>query len=185
MIINTIYRQIIEKKELILSKFRIINLKLKYPMISVCRKTYIGKNCKIVCTDNSKLIISNTYISNGCFIMAKKGGKIEIKKTYIGPNTVIVAIDSITIEPNVSIAEMVVIRDQDHRFDNLEKHFYSSPITISRNSWLAAKVTVLKGVNIGENSIIGAHALVNKSTIKNSISVGVPAKQVIKTNHVK
>ncbi|KAB1962460.1 hypothetical protein HCZ80_06655 [Limosilactobacillus fermentum] len=48
------------------------------------------------------------------------------------------------------------------------------------NAWLGAGVSVLAGVTIGENAIIGAGAVVDKDVPANSIAVGIPAK-VIKT----
>ena len=57
--------------------------------------------------------------------------------------------------------------------------FSSSPINIKENCWIAAKATILKGVTIGENSVIGAHALVNKDVETGVTVVGVPARKVI------
>ena len=48
--------------------------------------------------------------------------------------------------------------------------------SIEDNVWLASAVTVLKGVNIKRGSVIGAKAVVNKSTEENGVYVGIPAK---------
>jgi acetyltransferase-like isoleucine patch superfamily enzyme len=50
------------------------------------------------------------------------------------------------------------------------------PIHIERNVWLAHHVTVLPGVSIGENTIIGACSVVNKTLPANVVAAGVPAK---------
>lgn len=50
------------------------------------------------------------------------------------------------------------------------------PIHIERNVWLAHQVTVLPGVSIGENTIIGACSVVNKPLPANVVAAGVPAK---------
>jgi transferase hexapeptide repeat containing protein len=52
----------------------------------------------------------------------------------------------------------------------------SENISIEDNVWLASAVTVLKGVNIKRGSVIGAKAVVNKSTEENGVYVGIPAK---------
>ena len=54
-----------------------------------------------------------------------------------------------------------------------------SEIRIGDDVWLGANVTVLPGVTIGNNVVVGAGAVVNKDIPDNSLAVGVPA-QVIK-----
>lgn len=49
------------------------------------------------------------------------------------------------------------------------------PIKIGSNCWLGSKVTVLAGVTIGNNSVIGAGSVVNKDIPAHAIAVGVPA----------
>jgi len=49
-------------------------------------------------------------------------------------------------------------------------------VIIGKNVWIGANVTILKDVNIGDNSIIGAGAVVTKDIPSNVIVGGVPAK---------
>jgi len=56
----------------------------------------------------------------------------------------------------------------------------SAPIILEDNVWLGARVIVLKGVTIGEGSVIGAGSVVTKDIPPRSLAVGMPAK-VIKT----
>ena len=53
---------------------------------------------------------------------------------------------------------------------------YSLPVTIGRNVWLGANVTVLPGVTIGDNSVIGACSLVAKDIPANVVAFGQPCK---------
>ncbi len=55
---------------------------------------------------------------------------------------------------------------------------YAENITIEDHVWLAAHVTVLKGVVIGHDSVIGSGSVVTASIPPNSIAAGVPAKGV-------
>ncbi|GAO31958.1 galactoside O-acetyltransferase [Geofilum rubicundum JCM 15548] len=52
------------------------------------------------------------------------------------------------------------------------------PIVIEDNVWLGVNVTVLKGVRIGANSVIGAHSLVVKDIPANVIAAGNPCKVI-------
>ena len=50
------------------------------------------------------------------------------------------------------------------------------PVKIGNNVWIGANCTVLAGVEIGDNSVIGAGSVVTKSIPKNVVAVGVPCK---------
>lgn len=53
-----------------------------------------------------------------------------------------------------------------------------SPIVLEKHVWVGANSTILKGVTIGENTVIGTMSLVNKSLPANSLCAGVPAQKV-------
>ena len=54
------------------------------------------------------------------------------------------------------------------------------PVKIGKNVWVCRQVTILSGVSIGENSIIGANSVVNKDIPPNCVAAGNPAV-VVKT----
>lgn len=54
----------------------------------------------------------------------------------------------------------------------------SGKVIIGNNVYFGVHCTVLKGVTIGDNCIIGACSLVNKSIPANSVAVGIPAKVI-------
>ncbi len=56
----------------------------------------------------------------------------------------------------------------------------AQPISIAANVWLGGGAIVLPGVSIGENSVVGAGAVVTKSLPANVVAVGNPAR-VIRT----
>jgi lipopolysaccharide O-acetyltransferase len=107
----------------------------------------------------------------------------------IGDYVHIGALESVTIGDNVLMASKIYISDHDHGIYagqntspagqiQSEKPLQISPVVIGNNVWLGENVCVLKGVHIGENSIIGASSVVTKSIPANSIAVGAPAKVV-------
>lgn len=53
---------------------------------------------------------------------------------------------------------------------------YNLPIHIGENCWLGAGVTVLPGVTIGDNTVVGAGALVTRDLPSDVVAVGTPAK---------
>lgn len=150
-----------------------------YPGIKIDKTVFIEKGVKILMEDGGKLSIVNTSILQHTYIHVAKGAIVNIAAAFIGRNCVITSKESIAIKSGVEIAEMTVIRDQDHDYRN-KGQFITAPITIEKNVWLANKVTVTKGVTIGENSVIGANSVVIDNIPKNCIAVGIPA-EIIKT----
>jgi acetyltransferase-like isoleucine patch superfamily enzyme len=55
---------------------------------------------------------------------------------------------------------------------------YAEDVTIGRHVWIAAHTVILKGVTIGENSVIASGAIVTRSCDPGSILAGNPAKVI-------
>lgn len=53
---------------------------------------------------------------------------------------------------------------------------YDADVIINEDVWIASRVTILKGVNVGRGSIIAAGAVVNKDVLPYAIVGGIPAK---------
>ncbi|MEO8766194.1 MAG: acyltransferase [Ginsengibacter sp.] len=159
---------------------RILKLKLLYPGISIDFNTKIQKNCSIVCVVGGKLTIVNSYISSGTHIFADTKSSLSIYNSFIGRNCVITSKERVTINKGCLIAEMVVIRDQDHtvntHMETLHEEFYTAPVEIGENVWIASKATILKRVTVGKYSIIAASAVVTKDVPAYEVWGGVPAK---------
>lgn len=101
----------------------------------------------------------------------------------------IAAHSHVAIGNNVLAASGVFITDLSHGNYSGENHCHpesivdlrpiiSKPVKIGNNVWLGEHVVILPGVTIGDNSIIGAGAVVTKSIPGNSIAVGNPAKVI-------
>ncbi|MGI0480752.1 acyltransferase [Geminocystis sp. CENA526] len=103
--------------------------------------------------------------------------------TYINRNTFIDATESIIIGEYCGIGPNCYITDHDHGYDAelppLKQPMVSKPTKIGNNVWIGANVTILKGVSIGDRTIVGAGSVVTKSLPENVIAVGNPA-QIIK-----
>lgn len=59
---------------------------------------------------------------------------------------------------------------------------YAFPITIKNNVWIGANVTILPGVTIGENTVIGAGSVVTKDIPNNVVACGSPCRIVREIN---
>ena len=53
---------------------------------------------------------------------------------------------------------------------------YNAPVTISKNCWIGAGVVIVPGVEIGNNTVIGAGSVVTKDIPSNVVAVGNPCR---------
>lgn len=91
--------------------------------------------------------------------------------------------DLISIGENVDINDNFTIMTHDFGtfvFRNLYHDFVpsSGKVSIGNNVYIGRDVTILKGVSIGDNCIIGLGSIVTKDIPDNSVVCGVPAKVV-------
>jgi acetyltransferase-like isoleucine patch superfamily enzyme len=115
-----------------------------------------------------------------CYLVSE--GTMSIgPRSFIGTGSVIVAVEQLTVGADALIAAYVTLRDHNHRFADPgipynRQGISAVPIEIGDNVWIGTKVTVLKGVSIGSNCIIGANAVVTSSLPADAIAAGIPAR---------
>jgi acetyltransferase-like isoleucine patch superfamily enzyme len=100
--------------------------------------------------------------------------------TYINRNTFLDASLNITIGKECGIGPGCYITDHDHGtaadLPPLAQALISQPTEIGDRVWIGANVTILKGVVIGSDAVIGAGSVVTRSIPAGAIAVGSPAK---------
>jgi acetyltransferase-like isoleucine patch superfamily enzyme len=96
-------------------------------------------------------------VSGGCYIQGGNG-------IVLGDNTI--------FAPNVKMISA------NHDKTDKSKWITNKPIVIGKNCWIGANAVILPGVELGDNVIVAAGSVVNKSFESNSIIAGVPAKKL-------
>ncbi len=108
------------------------------------------------------------------------GYNIEIRENfYSNHNLIILDGAKVTFGDNVFIAPNCCFSTAGHPIDFEQRNEgleFAYPIVVKDNVWIGAGVTVLPGVTIGENSIIGAGSVVNRDIPPNVIAVGNPCR---------
>lgn len=149
-------------------------------MKKIAPDTKLGKDVKIndfvnlygcEIDDNSKI---------GTFVEIQKGAKIG-KNCKISSHTFIC--EGVTIEDNVFIGHNVTFTndlypratEEDGKLQT-EDNWVCIPTLIKKGVSIGSSTTVLCGVTIGENSIVGAGSVVTKDVPSNTIVVGNPAR---------
>jgi len=111
-------------------------------------------------------------------------GEIEIgQNVFINRQCTIVSMKKISIGSNSIFGNNVSLFDHDHNISTTkipykEQGYTYSEIKIGQNVWLGANSVILKGVHIGDNSIVAAGSVVTKTIAANELWAGVPAKKI-------
>lgn len=138
----------------------------------------IGNACRFRSAKWSNLI----GVGRRCEINTIRKGAIIVIGDGCGlTGTVIASAKSIQLGSNVLCGSNVTITDSDwHGIHPSERNTIGevAGVVIGNNVWLGLNVVVLKGVTIGDNSIVGAGSVVTHSIPANVIAAGQPARVV-------
>lgn len=145
---------------------RILIDRFKYSTIK------IGDNC----TFNSHSLFNPRGIKQCILHTATDFAKIEIGNNCGFSGVSIVCWNSVKIGNNVMIGADTCIGDTDDHPERLGTA--TAPVDIKDNVFIGMHCLILKGVTIGENSIIGAGSVVTKDIPANCVAAGVPCKVI-------
>lgn len=111
----------------------------------------------------------------GFTLVIEDGGKIEIgDNVFFNNYCSIVAKGNIKIGSGTIFGENVKIYDHNHRFADFDKPIkeqgYSvGEVVVGSHCWICSNVLLLKGANVGNNSIIGGGCIVNATISSNKV----------------
>ena len=103
------------------------------------------------------------------------------KNVFANHNLTVMSVGTVTIEDGVMLGPEVGIFTVNHEPKNI-RVIFTKEILIKKNAWIGARVSILPGVTIGENAIVGTGSVVTKDIPDNAVAVGNPAR-VIKINN--
>lgn len=90
--------------------------------------------------------------------------------------------ESITVGNGVMFGQNVLLYDHDHDYRKgpvrKRTEFITAPITIKANVWIGSNTVILKGVTVGENSIIAAGSVLTKDVPDNCVFYNVRKNEI-------
>jgi acetyltransferase-like isoleucine patch superfamily enzyme len=142
------------------------------------------------------VLIKEPLRASGVKVEIGAGSRIGKRTVIYGSGHLIVGRNVLLNGPNIGCFTTITIADDclisdcfltDNDYHNAEPHLrrqpptqkVSAPISIERNVWIGARATVMKGVCIGSNSIVGLGSVVRKSVPPNVVVIGDP-QQIVK-----
>lgn len=163
-----------------LAKFRLAN-----PHIVLRGMVFLGRRVEVHCTPElGRLEIGRwVHIGDGNAIRCHEGSLRIGDKVVFGKDNVVNTYLDIELGESALVADWCYICDFDHRMDDIntpikDQGIVKTPVRIGPDTWIAAKVTVLRGTRIGRGCVLGAHAVVKGDIPDYSIAVGSPARVV-------
>jgi acetyltransferase-like isoleucine patch superfamily enzyme len=111
------------------------------------------------------------------------GGRLVIgEDSILSWGTIVHCDDDIRIGAHVGVSEQCTIADSSHYFSAPEvaahAQIRTAPIRIGMCVWLCAKVSVSKGVTIGDYVIVGPNSVVVRDVAGGTFASGIPAVEV-------
>jgi acetyltransferase-like isoleucine patch superfamily enzyme len=123
------------------------------------------------------------WVGDGTKIRCHEGG-VEIgPKTVLGQECTISGYQHIRIGEQCVIADRAMFIDFDHGVVDTERPIrlqgiYKREVEVGSNVWIGYGACILRGVRVGDNSIIGTNAVVTKDVPANAVVGGVPARVI-------
>jgi acetyltransferase-like isoleucine patch superfamily enzyme len=121
------------------------------------------------------------WIGDGTKIRCHEGEVIIGDKTVLGQECTISAYKHVRIGEQCVVADRAMFIDFDHGMVEVERTIreqgiYKRDVDVGSNVWIGYGACVLRGVQVGDNAVIGTNAVVTSDVPANAVVGGVPAK---------
>jgi acetyltransferase-like isoleucine patch superfamily enzyme len=123
------------------------------------------------------------WIGHGTKIRVHEGAVSIGAKSVLGQECTISAYQHVGIGRECIVADRVMMIDFDHGVVQVERPIrlqgiYKRDVQVGHNVWIGYGACVLRGVSIGDNSIVGTNAVVTRDVPADAVVAGVPARLI-------
>ena len=123
------------------------------------------------------------WLGHGTKIRVHEGEVCIGAKTVMGQECTISAFQHVSIGRECIVADRVMLIDFDHGAVEVERPvrlqgIYKRDVRVGHNVWMGYGACVLRGVSIGDNSIVGTSAVITKDVPANAVVAGSPARVI-------
>jgi acetyltransferase-like isoleucine patch superfamily enzyme len=145
---------------------------------------FICPHVKLEIGREAKLHIGRwAWIGHGTKIRVHEGVVAIGAKTVMGQECTISAYRHVSIGRECIVADRVMLIDFDHGVIEVERPIrlqgiYKRDVRVGHNVWIGYGACILRGVSVGENSIVGTSAVVTRDVAANTVVGGVPARTI-------
>jgi acetyltransferase-like isoleucine patch superfamily enzyme len=121
------------------------------------------------------------WLGDGCKIRCHEGEVTIGDKTVLGQECTISAYQHVRIGEQCVIADRAMFIDFDHGVVEVERPtrtqgIYKRDVDVGSNVWIGYGACILRGVRVGDNSVIGTYSVVTRDVPANAVVGGIPAR---------
>jgi acetyltransferase-like isoleucine patch superfamily enzyme len=143
---------------------------------------FFGRNLELQIAKRGRIRFGRfVWIGDGTKIRCHEG-VVEIgPKAVLGQEVTISAYQRVRIGEQCVIADRAMFIDFDHGMVEIERPIrvqgiYKRDVEVGSNVWIGYGASVLRGVRVGDNSVLGTYTVVTRSVPANAVVVGAPAR---------
>ena len=145
------------------------------------RRCAIAPGVRLECGRGRPIVLGDgVRLQRGVVLSTRGGGRITLgERVYIGEHGTVLSAAEVQIGRDTIVAPHARIVDFDAPED-APKHSAAAAdsIHIGRDVWFGAGVTVRRGVQVGDQAVLGAGAVADRDIPDRGVAVGVPARVV-------
>lgn len=144
-------------------------------------EAWIDDDVRIQLLGGTVRIGPHSEVRRGC-VLDVAGALTLDGHNLLSWGSVVHCASSVRLAEHAMCGEYVTFADSAHYFSTpdepLRENVDAAPITVGRNTWIAAKVTVTKGVSIGSCAVIAANSVVTRNVVDGRLAAGIPAEEI-------
>jgi len=143
---------------------------------------FLGRDLELEVSRKGRIEFGRfVWIGDGTKIRCHEG-RVEIgAKTVMGQECTISAYQHVRIGEQCVIADRSMFIDFDHGVVEVERPIrqqgiYKRDVRVGSNVWIGYGACILRGVSVGDNSIVGTNSVVTRDVPANAVVAGIPAR---------
>ena len=143
---------------------------------------FVGPGVSLEIGPDAKIVLGRwSWIGHGTKIRAHEGEVRIGAKTVLGQECTISSFQHVSIGRECIVADRVMIIDFDHGVVEVERPvrlqgIYKRDVRVGNNVWVGYGACFLRGVTVGDNTIVGTYSVVTRDVPDDAVVGGIPAR---------
>ena len=163
--------------------WRFFWFKARYPHVIATGFVFLGRRVELYARRGYGQLIMGRFVHVGDEnrLRCHEGVLTVGDKAVFGRDNTINCYLDVEIGPATIVADWIYVCDFDHVTDDInlpikDQGIVKTPVRVGADVWIGTKASILRGTNVGQGSVIAAHAVVREDVPPYSIVGGIPAR---------